>query len=228
MRVAYTTRLLHNIPSDPGAFEVEKVMNDIQLQLKGGQGVSFTGTSLWRQYAVIKKHVCNLAAEMPGATNFHSLPSGNSLRNAMKKLICKKYAKRKGSKKTYNEVMDAWGEIPSGWWLKHHSIMFLLSLMIQRQSPTIINQAADAEPGQTREEQRTASASIVARERRVESNKRHETSKASKKQQMLMETALEDTYKAAGVEGMKGVAIKHRITAAEMKLRMMNENRVIT
>ena len=43
--------------------------------------------------------------------------------------------------------------------------------------------------------------------------------------QSSADLALENTYKAARVEGMKGVAIKHRITAAEMKLRMMNENR---
>ena len=40
-----------------------------------------------------------------------------------------------------------------------------------------------------------------------------------------MDSVLKNTYKAAQVEGMKGVAIKHRITAAEMKLRMMNKNR---
>ena len=224
MRVAYT-RLLRKIP--PERFESEKVMNDTLLQLKGGQGVSFTGTSLWRQYAVIRKHVRNLSAEMPGATNFHSLPSGNSLRDAMKKLICKKYVKRKGAKKTYDEVTDAWEEIPSGWWLKHHSVVFLLSLMVHRQSPAIINQAADADPGAPREVQRAASAAVVARERRVESNQRHETNEASRKQRASVsaDTALEETYKAARVEGMKGVAIKHRITAAEMKLRMMNENR---
>ena len=38
-------------------------------------------------------------------------------------------------------------------------------------------------------------------------------------------SALENTYNSARVEGMKGVAIKHCITATEMKLRMMNENR---
>ena len=32
------------------------------------------------------------------------------------------------------------------------------------------------------------------------------------------------TYKSVHVEGMKGITIKHCITAAEMKLRMMNEN----
>jgi hypothetical protein len=83
------------------------------------------------QYGV-KRNVRNLSAEMPGATNFHSLPSGNSIRGAIKKLICKKYAKRKGAKKTYDEVMDAWEDIPSGWWLKHHSIVFLLLLMVHR------------------------------------------------------------------------------------------------
>ena len=39
-----------------------------------------------------------------------------------------------------------------------------------------------------------------------------------------MNSELEETYEAARVEGMKGVGIKHRITAAEMKLRMMNKN----
>ena len=131
-----------------------------------------------------------------------------------------------GAKKTYDEVMDAWEDVPSGWWLKHHSIVFLLSLMVHRQSPAIINQAADGKPGQTRDDMRAASAAVVAQERRVESLTRHGTNAARKeKQKTLVDTALEDTYKAARVEGMKGVAIKHCITAAEMKLRMMNENR---
>ncbi len=60
---------------------------------------------------------------------------------------------RKGAKKVYVDVFDAWDDIPKGWWLEHYSIVFLLR-----------------------------------------------------------------------VEGMKGVAIKHRITAAEMKLELMNEN----
>ena len=45
-------------------------------------------------------------------------------------------------------------------------------------------------------------------------SKRHQQSKPS-----AVDSALENTYKSARVEGMKGVA------AAEMKLRMMNENR---
>ena len=38
-------------------------------------------------------------------------------------------------------------------------------------------------------------------------------------------TELKCVFKAARVEGMKGIAIKHRIDAAKMKLRMMNQNR---
>ena len=55
--------------------------------------------------------------------------------------------------------------------------------------------------------------------RRAESTKRHQSKQTSG------DSELERTFKAARVEGMKGVAIKHRITAAELKLRMMNENR---
>ena len=82
-------------------------------------------------------------AETPGASNFHSLPNGTSLRDAMKKLICKKFAARKGGKKAYDDVMDAWEEIPDGWWwMDHHSPVFILALMVHRQSPSIINAAA--------------------------------------------------------------------------------------
>jgi hypothetical protein len=168
MRVAYTT-LLRKIPQE--RFLTEKVMNEMLLQLKGGQGVAFTGASLWRQYAVIKRHVRNLSAEMPGATNFYSLPSGNSLRDAMKYLICKKYAKRKGAKKTYDEVMDAWVDVPTGWWLSHNTIVFLLSLMVHRQSPAITTAAAEVPAGPKRETQRAANAEGIARDRRVESRK---------------------------------------------------------
>ena len=38
-------------------------------------------------------------------------------------------------------------------------------------------------------------------------------------------TALKRVFKAARVEGMKGIAIKHRIDATKMKLWMMNQNR---
>ncbi len=50
-------------------------------------------------------NVRSLAAEMPDAANFHLLPSGHSLCNAMKKLICKKLASRKEAKK-YNDMME--------------------------------------------------------------------------------------------------------------------------
>ena len=91
----------------------------------------------------------------------------------MKKLICKKFVARKGAKKTYEDVMDAWDDIHPSWWLEHYSIVHVLALMVHRQSPTIISAAANAEPGPTRDEQRAASAATVAAERRVESGKRH-------------------------------------------------------
>ena len=134
---------------------------------------------------LLLRHVRNLSAEMPGATNFYSLPSGNSLRDAMKYLICKKYAKRKGAKKTYDEVMDAWVDVPTGWWLSHNTIVFLLSLMVHRQSPAITTAATEAPAGPKREMQRAANAEGIARDRRVESNKRHATS--TKQQQTLVE-----------------------------------------
>ena len=149
----------------------------------------------------------------------------------MKTLICKKFANRKGAKKAYDNVMDAWDDVPLGWWLQHGSIVYLLALMVHRQSPTIINAAANAAPGGSRDDQRAASAAIVVQERRVESEGRHKRLQSSKQssaessKQSSADLALENTYKAARVEGMKGVAMKHRITAAEMKLRMMNENR---
>ncbi len=227
MRVAYT-RLLREIPHE--RFESEAVMNEIFLQLKGGREPSFSGKTLWRQYKEVKKGVRALAAEMPGASNFHSLPSGTSLRDAMKKLICKKFAGRKGKKKVYDEVTDAWDDIPDGWWMEHHSIVFMLCLMVHRQSPAVINAAALAAPGPTRDEMRSVNSISYAQDRRVESVQRHskQASKQAAKQsskQSSVDSLLENTYKAARVEGMKGVAIKHRITAAEMKLRMMNENR---
>jgi hypothetical protein len=50
---------------------------------------------------------------------------------------------------------------------------------------------------------------------------------SAKAKQSSADLELESTYKAARVEGMKGVAIKHHITAAEMKLQIMNKNRVL-
>jgi len=95
MRVNYT-RLLREIPRE--RFENETVYDAMLLQLKGGKEPSFTGKALWRQQKEARKNVRTLAAEMPGAANFHSLPSGHSLRDAWKKLICKKFIGRKGEK----------------------------------------------------------------------------------------------------------------------------------
>ena len=120
--------------------------------------------------------------------------------------------------------MDAYDDVPLGWWLEHHSIVYLLSLMVHRQAPAIINAAANADPGITRDKQQAARSAVdVGQERRVESGKGHQ--RLQSKQSSSVDLALENTYKAARVEGMKGVAMKHRITAEEMKLRMMNENR---
>jgi hypothetical protein len=177
MRVAYT-RLLRDIPRE--RFESEAVLDASLLQLKGGREPSFSGKTLWRQYKEVKKGVRGLAGEMPGASNFHSLLSGTSLRDAMKKLICKKFAGRKGAKKGYNDVTDAWDDIPDGWWMEHHSIVFMLCLMVHRQSPAIINAAALAAPGPTCDKQRSVNAISYAQERRVESVQRH--SKQSSKQ----------------------------------------------
>jgi hypothetical protein len=228
MRVAYT-RLLREIGHE--RFDSEQVQNDMMLQLKGKQTTTFTGKSLWRQQKDARKCVRSLAGEMPGAANFHSIPSGLSLRDAMKTLICKKFAKRKGATKAYDNVMDAWDDVPPGWWLEHNSVVYLLALMVHRQSPAIINAAANAEGGSiTRNEQRAASAALVTQERRVESVKRHQrpsqqSSSAELAKQSSADLALEKTYKSARVEGMKGVAMKHILTAAEMKLKMMNDNR---
>jgi hypothetical protein len=93
--------------------------------------------------------------------------------------------------------------------------------MVHRQSPTVTAAAALAEPGPTRDEQWAASAASLSQERRVESAKRNQSTKQSSDADLV----LENTYKLARVEGMKGVAIRHRCTAAEMKLRMMDENR---
>jgi hypothetical protein len=226
------TRRVREIQLD--RFESEAVFDAMLLQLKGAKAAEavFSGKSLWRQQKEVRKCVKNLAAEMPGASNFHCLPSGQSLRDAFKKLICKKFATRKGAKKEYADVLDAWDDIPKGWWMEHHSIVFLLALMVHRRSPTIINAAANATPGPTRAVMRAASAASVAQERRVESVARHHrvesvarNERGAKAKQSSPDNELESTYKAARVEGMKGVAMKHRVTVAEMKLRMMNENR---
>ncbi|KAL7444393.1 hypothetical protein ACHAXH_009993 [Discostella pseudostelligera] len=101
MRVSYT-RLLRDIPAD--RFESVAVRDAMLLQLKGGKEPSFSGKTLWRQQKEARKSVRTLAAEMPGATNFHSLPSGHSLRDAMKRLVCKKFIVRKGAKKVYEDL----------------------------------------------------------------------------------------------------------------------------
>ena len=100
----------------------------MMLQIKGGKEPSFSGETLWRQQKEARRNVRSLAAKMPGAASFHSLPSGNSLRNAMKKLICKKFVARKGAKNT----MDAWDDIHPGWWLEHYSIVHILALMMHQ------------------------------------------------------------------------------------------------
>ena len=102
--------------------------------------------------------------------------------------------------------------------------MFLLAVMVHRKSPTIINAAANAMPGVTRNVQHANSAASVAQERHVESNARHERTSTANAKLASPDNELEATFKAARVEGMKGVAIKHRITAVEMKLKWMNEN----
>ncbi len=98
MHMEYT-RLICAIPLDH--FESEAVFDVMLLQLKGAKAAeaAFTGKSLWRQKKKVCRSVKNLAAEMPGASNFHCIPSGQSLRDAFKKLICKKFAMRKGAKK---------------------------------------------------------------------------------------------------------------------------------
>ena len=71
----------------------------------------------------------------------------------------------------------------------------------------------------------------MVQQRHVESSKHHQRLQSSKQsaaelsKQSAADLALEKTYKSARVEGMKGVAMKHILTAAEMKLKMMNENR---
>ena len=109
----------------------------------------------------------------------------------MKKLICKKYASRKGGKKQYDDILDAWDEMPTGWWLEHHSIVHVLAVMVHRQSPTIIAAAAHADPGPTRDQQRAAVAESIGAERRIESSKHHQQSKPS-----AVDSALENTLHA--------------------------------
>lgn len=110
-------------------FLVGAVYDAMLLQLKGGKEPSFSGKTLWRQQKEAQRNVRTLAAEMPGAANFHSLPSGHSLRDAMKTLICKKFVTRKtkggGPKKQYEDVMEAWDDIPFGWWLEHHIVVYI-------------------------------------------------------------------------------------------------------
>ncbi len=77
--------------------------------------------------------------------------------------------------------------------------------------------AAIAQAGPTRIELRNNASAVLMSERKAASEKRKATTDDS--------SALERVYKTARMEGMKGIAIKHRIDAAEMKLRMMNQNR---
>ena len=70
--------------------EYTRLINAIQLnrlQLNGAKAAkeAFIGKSLWRQQKEVRRSVKNLAVEMPGASNFHCLPSGQSLRDAFKK-----------------------------------------------------------------------------------------------------------------------------------------------
>jgi hypothetical protein len=224
MHMEYT-RLIRTIPLY--RFESEGVFDVMLLQLKGAKAAeaAFTGKSLWRQQKEVCRSVKNLAVEMPGASHFHCIPSGQSLRDAFKKLICKTFVTRKGVKKVYVDALDAWDDTPKGWWLEHYSIVFLLAVMVHCKSPTIINAAANAMPGPSRTVMRANAAASVAQECRVESNSRHEQTSTANAKQSSPDNELEATFKAARVEGMKGVAIKHRITAAEMKLKLMNENR---
>ena len=119
-------RLICAIPLD--CFESEAVFDVMLLQLKGAKAAeaAFTGKSLWSQQKEVHKSVKNLAVEMPGASNLYCIPSGQSLRDAFKKLICKKFATRKGAKKQYADVLNSWDDIPKGWGLEHFSIVFLL------------------------------------------------------------------------------------------------------
>ncbi len=79
-------------------FESVAVQDAMLLQLKGGKAKDavFTGKTLWRQQKEVCTSVKKLGSEMLGATSFHCLPSGHSLRDAFKKSICKKFVARKG------------------------------------------------------------------------------------------------------------------------------------
>lgn len=161
MQVAHM-QLFCDIPSE--CFESEAIQ-------EGGKAKNavFTGKTLWRQQKEVHKSGKNLASEMPGATSFHCHPSGLSLRDAFKKLICKKFAARKGIKKVCAEVLDAWDKVPVGWWMEPHSIVFALALMVHQKLPTVINVAALATPRQTGEGQHAVSTAAVAQEHCVES-----------------------------------------------------------
>ena len=207
--------LLRDIPND--RYENELMRDTMTLNYKGGKEPVCNGKSLWRQQKEVRKNVRNLAAEMPGAANFNLMPSGTGLRDAWQKLIVKKYTTRTKKAKQYDDDDDAWEHIPPTWWLEHHSCVFLLALMVHRRSAAITPAAAMAQAGPTRIELRNNASAVLMSERKAASEKRKATTDDS--------SALERVYKTARVEGMKGIAIKHRIDAAEMKLRMMNQNR---
>ena len=78
----------------------------------------------------MRKNVHNLAAEMPGAANFDVMPSGTGLHDAWEKIIIKKFTTKTKEGKKYNDKEEAWDDIPPAWWLEHHSIVFLLALMV--------------------------------------------------------------------------------------------------
>ena len=173
--------------------------------------------ALWSQQKEVCKNVRNLAVEMPSAANFNLMPSGTGLRDTCQKLIAKKYTTRMKKAKKYDDDDDnAWEHIPPTWWLEHHSCVFLLALMVHHRSATITPVAAIAQAGPTRIELRNNASAVLMSERKAALEKRKATMDES--------SALERVYKTARVEGMKGIAIKHRIDAAEMKLRMMNQN----
>ena len=213
----YTTyqSILRDIPFD--RFENSGLRDAMSLNYKGAKEPVCNGKSLWRQQKEVRKNVRNLAGEMPGAANFNVMPSGTGLRDAWQKLIIKKFQTRSKKAKQYDDEDEVWDDIPPTWWLEHHSIVFLLALMVHRCSAAITPMAAIAQAGPTRAELRSGVTAVLVNERAVASEKRKSANDET--------TALERVFKAARVEGMKGIAIKHRIDAAEMKLRMMNQNR---
>ena len=77
--------------------------------------------------------------------------------------------------------------------------------------------AAIVQAGPTRTELHNNATAVVVNERVAVSEKRKSANEET--------TALKCVYKAARVEGMKGIAIKYRIDADEVKLWMMNQNR---